>query len=327
VQAQNVHVELGKRSTAIPQVCESIVPAQIEGQVDVPALMKEANCKGSGDVLVEFTYVMTLAKREKNKKGQVREEQSVYEVYIPTLRSGTRARGVLLLTSHNGVAVPAEDLDRERLRAGERLEKAEDKIERDAMSHPARVVESAAGMLPLGTYPRTGINRDAFGIRRGGVTLDVRTFLRTCELTPVGHEQVNGRDTLVLSFKPRPDAQFSPNEKYIAQLLGTIWIDARDRIVMRLAGWPAGATETNSSNSTATHSADSTSTGGRPPAVYLEMKLLAEGTWLPWMSRINGADYPKLFDNVSYDSTITYSEYKRFNTETMGVQLETPKAP
>jgi hypothetical protein len=320
--AQDVHVELGKRSTAIPKDCEAIVPAAIEGRADVPALVKEAVCKGSGDVLIEYTYVMTLTRRDKNKKGEVKQETKVYEVYIPILKSGTHARGVLLLTSRNGVPVPPAEMERERLQAGKRLEKAEDEIERDAGSQPEKGSESAKGMSPLGTYPRTGINRSAFGIGRGGAALDVRTFLKTCEWKLNGRERLNGREQLVLSFTPRPDAQLSDKEKYIAQLTGTIWIDVQDRIVTRLTGWPMSAKDESDAGSTS-----ASTTGERTPAVYLEMTRLPEGVWLPKASRINGADYPKLFDHVAYDSMIGYSEYKRFSTETQGVQIEPPKAP
>jgi len=58
------------------------------------------------------------------------------------------------------------------------------------------------------------------------------------DLTLARHEQNSGRETLVFNFAPRPDAQFIENERYIAQLNGEIWIDAQDRIVTRLIGWP-----------------------------------------------------------------------------------------
>src|SRR5215207_3066523 len=44
VAAQNVRVNIGKRATAIPKVCESVTPASIENQVDIPTLVKEAFC-------------------------------------------------------------------------------------------------------------------------------------------------------------------------------------------------------------------------------------------------------------------------------------------
>jgi len=320
VVAQNVRVEAGKRAAAIPKICESVASASIEGQVDIPALAKEADCKGAGDMMNEYTYVLKFAKREKDKKGQVKEETRTFEVYIPTLKSGMHVRGILLLTSHDDVPVPPAELEKERLRAGERLEKEEQKIARSATPRPEANTGHAAGMLPLGMYGRMGINPGMLGIKRGGAALDLHTFLRECELALLRREQHDGREMLVFSFTPRRAAPFNDYEKYIARLSGTIWIDAKDRIVTRLAGWGPGAEG-------AQHADAASPSGVKPPAVYVEMMRLNEGVWLPRVMRLNGADYPGLFDHVSQDSTFTYSQYQRFYTEIKDVKLETPKAP
>src|SRR5947209_826649 len=181
IVAQNVRVEVGKRATTIPKICADVVPASIEGTVDIPALVKEVNCKGAGDMLNEYTYVMKSQKREKDKKGQFKEETKTYEVYIPTLKGGTRARGILLMTSQNGVPVPPNELEKERLRAGERLEKEENEIAR--RTAPTQTdSDQKTGMLPLGMYPHMGIHRDKLGIQRANLSLDVHTVLTTYEL-------------------------------------------------------------------------------------------------------------------------------------------------
>src|SRR5437667_10914108 len=87
--AQNASVTVGKRASRIPKACEGVVPASIEGTVDIPALVKEAYCKGAGDMMAEYSYVLNSAERSKDKKGQVQEETTTYEVFIPTLKSGT----------------------------------------------------------------------------------------------------------------------------------------------------------------------------------------------------------------------------------------------
>ena len=127
VVAQHARVEMAKHSTAIPKVCESVVPANIDGTVDVPALVKEAYCKGAGDMLVEYTYVAHSIRREKDKKGKEKEETFTYEVFFPTLKSGMHARGILVVTSHNGVPVPPNELEKERARAADRTEKEEER--------------------------------------------------------------------------------------------------------------------------------------------------------------------------------------------------------
>jgi len=311
--AQNAQVTLGKRASRIPKPCELLVPASIEGTVDIPALVKEAYCKGAGDMMTEYSYTMNSVTRSKDKKGQTREESTTYEVFIPTLKSGTQGKGILVVTARNGVPVPADELEKARAQAGERLEKAEEKNARETGT-PPEGDPNVKGMLPLGMYTHSTNNRSSIG-SKGSAALAIHTFLKTCVLTLKRREQHDGRETLVFTFTPRPDSQFSDNEKYIAQLTGEIWIDAQDRIVSRLAGWPSlSADSSNSSNPSITPVE-------RPPAVYVEMMHLPEGVWLPQVIRINGADYQKLFDGITKDTTSTFSKYIRFSTEIRDVKV------
>ena len=317
--AQNASVSIGKRASRIPKVCEAVVPASIDGPVDIPALVNEAYCKGAGDMMTEYSYVLNSVGRSKDKKGKTKEESTTYEVFIPTLKSGTHAKGILVVTSRNGVPVPADELEKARKQAGERLEKAEEKNARETPA-PAETDPSVKGMLPLGMYTHTTSNHSSF-TGKGSAALAIHTFLKTCELTLARREQHDGRETLVFNFTPRPEAQFPDNEKYIAQLTGQIWIDAQDRIVTRLAGWPSlAATPTNPTS-------QAPASGETPPAIYVEMMRLPEGVWLPHVVRINGADYQKLFDGITSDSLSTFSNYVRFSTEIKDVKVGSPGNP
>src|SRR5437773_238032 len=149
--AQNASVSVGKHVSRIPKACEGVVPASIDATVDIPALVKEAYCKGSGDMMAEYSYVLNSVGRSKDKKGQTKEESTTYEVFIPTLKSGTHAKGILVVTSRNGVPVAADELEKARKLAGERLEKAEEKNARETPS-PAETDSNVKGMLPLGGY-------------------------------------------------------------------------------------------------------------------------------------------------------------------------------
>ena len=310
VAGQNARVDVAKHLTPIPKACESVTPAAIEGTVDIAALVKEALCKGAGDMLSDYTFVVESVKREKDKKEKVKEERITYEVFIPTLKSGMRTKGVLIVTSRNQIPVPPDELEKERMKAAERIEKEEKKIESATPATPEARSTPVTGMMPLGSYAQTGINRSALGVRRAGATLAVRTFLKNCDLTLARREKIDGRETLIFNFTPRPDAAFTENEKYVAQLKGEIWIDAQDRIVTRLMGWPASTPAEQS------------------PAVYFEMmKLPAHGIWLPHVARINGADYPKLFDGIKTDSTSTYSNHIRFSSEVKDAKVGPPTQP
>jgi hypothetical protein len=224
------------------------------------------------------------------------------------------------------------------LRAGEHLEKEQNKIARDAAPHAEESHASSAGLMPLGMYPRTGVNRTTFGFQRGGAALDIHTFLRACEFKFVRRERLEGREALVLAFRPHPGAELGDDEKYVAGLSGMVWIDADDRIVTRLVGWPSagavGAKESNASGTTKKSNAKvkdkmpaapALAPGEGPPAVLVEMTRLPEGVWLPREIRLNGLDYPTLFDHIPYSVNFTYGEYKRFNTETKDVHINPPK--
>ena len=313
--AQNAQVTVNKQAGRIPKVCEGVVPTSIEGTVDVPTLVKEAYCKGAGDMIADYSYVMNSLGRSVDKKGQTKQWSTTYEVFIPTLKSGTRGKGILVVTARNGVPVREAELEKARTEAGERLEKAEEKNARERPS-PPETDANVKGMRPLGMYTRATNTRS-----KGSASLAIHTFLKTCELTLTRRGSYDGREVLVFSFAPRPDAQFNDNEKYIAQLTGEIWIDVQDRIVTRLVGWPTlNAGIPGSTN-------PPPASGERPPAVSVEMQRLPEGVWLPRVIRINGADYQKLFDGIDTESISIFSNYIRFSTEIQDIKVNPPNNP
>jgi hypothetical protein len=56
-------------------------------------------------MMAEYSYVMISRGRAKDKKGYTTERSTTYEVFIPTLKSGTHARGILVVTARDGVPV------------------------------------------------------------------------------------------------------------------------------------------------------------------------------------------------------------------------------
>ncbi len=304
VMAQSLEIKVGKSSKQIPKVCESVTPASLEGQLDVQALVKEVICKGAGDKIIEYAYVQNVVRREKKKTG-IEQKTWTYEVFIPTLKSGIRTKGVLLLISENGIAVPPNELEKARLSAAHKLEDEEEMISRKSAPDETKSAP-VTGMMPIGSYLRLN--------RRGTAVLDVNTFLQNVELTLSRRETQNGRETLVFQFSPRTNAQFKDNEKYISQLAGEISIDVADHILTRLVAWPASASAENA-----------TDQKGRLPAVSFEMLRLDTGVWLPALTRINGVDYPEVFSGIDLDVKNTYSNYVRFSTELKDVKIDAPK--
>lgn len=313
--AQSVHVAVGKLP-AIPKACEGLVSAEVEGQLDIPGLTREANCKGSGDMLIEYTYVMEYSSHSKDKKGREESETRVFEVYIPTLKDGAKTRGVLIMTSRNGVPVPPAKMEKVRREAGEQLEKEEIRVAKQKNVEPSLTTNSIVGMKPLGMYPRMTMQGSVLGFNRRGVTLDVHTVLLQSSLTYLGREDVEGRENLVFGFVPDSNARLDAFEGYVARIRGKLWIDAKDRIVTRLAGWPTASLES------AKGQKDFKSL---KPAVYLEMWRLPDGNWLPRETRVMASEYPQLFDGIISDAIVRYSDYQRFKAESKDAKIDAPK--
>jgi hypothetical protein len=315
--AQNARVSIDKRASRIPKSCEGVIPASID-PIDIAALVKEAYCKGAGDMLADYTYVMDSVGRSTDKKGRTKQISTTYEVFIPVLKSGTGGRGVMVVTARNGVPLREDELEKARMEAGKKLEKAEEKNAKEKPSAP-EVTADAKGMLPVGMYTSTTNNYSSRFGKSTSTTLGIHTFLKNCELTFARRQRHEGRETLIFNFTPLANAQFEESEQYIAQLTGEIWIDAQDHIVSRLVGRPTlkigGPVQTVAT------------AGEPPPAVYVEMQRLPEGVWLPRIVRINGADHQTLFDGMTWDFTWTFSNFRRFATEIKEIKINPESKP
>src|SRR6266496_358075 len=165
--AQKVRVRVENRNSATPKNCIGLLPATIDGSIDTAALAREADCKGSGDMMAKSTYVLNYFRRAFEKGGKVKEETTVFEIFMPTLKNGTWGRGIPLVTSRNGVPVSIAELEKERARAGEALEKEENKSTGAAVDEPVQT-NSANTMTPLGMYSSMKSFHEKFGVNLGG---------------------------------------------------------------------------------------------------------------------------------------------------------------
>jgi len=241
---------------------------------------------------------MDVTSRLVEKNGKSKTKNSKYEVFLPTLKVGTRARGILIEIEKDGAPVPPDKLEKERQKAGEKLEKEETRIDREAP--PANPPQGEVkGMSPIGMYSRSAVDRSG----RVDLAFTIISFLKTCDLTFLRRETIEGRPSLIFKFAARPGVAFGEGEGYIGQLNGELAIDAQDHIVTKLSGWPAGDNRT------------------APPAVYQEMMRLQDGTWLPRVNTVNAARYPMLSDKVNWDWSSTFSNYVRFVTEIKDVKI------
>ena len=126
---------------------------------------------------------------------------------------------------------------------------------------------------------------------------------------------IAGRETLVLSFRPTPGYVYDQTNVYypdgiedyaaaMSQLGGRIWIDAIDKVIVRVEARSASEAPDASSN-------DPT----KPAAAFVfELQRQANGTWLPSRSNYDSRGRENIFWKTSMSRSVTYSEYKLFKT-------------
>ncbi len=273
--------------------------------VNVAELIKDTLAHGKGDKLLsEYTYTLRWRERRTDKKGQVKETMELYESYIPTLRRQGDTSAVLLKLTEAGVPLPPEKIEKERQKAAERLLKAEAESQKQNSRTPPIFGEPPS----KGAYFMIRVGR-TFG---SDVQLSVRALLEGCEFGNVRRAALDGRAAIALDFRPLPDARFPGELRYVAQLAGTLWIDAAERVLLRAEGWPHEAA----------------ARAGKPALLYEQMRL-PDGYWLPRVAQLNGDTHRELFEQagnkLGVDYSFEFADFKRFGAETQDVKLKAPE--
>jgi hypothetical protein len=138
---------------------------------------------------------------------------------------------------------------------------------------------------------------------RGQSRSSIDDVVNTLEFVIQRREMVDGRDTIVVTFAPKPHAQPQTREGKMAKIFtGSIWIDELAREVVRVEG-------------TAT---DSMSFGlgmiarlGEGTRVALTRQPVDGDLWLPTSVRFAGAGRAMLFRKLNVDYAVDWYEYRK----------------
>ncbi len=266
--------------------------------LDVPALIQASDRNGAAmhSRLLEFTYIQKRITREIDPKGNVIERIREFEAY--PIKTEARHRHVLSLIKKDGVPVSPEQLKLNRQFAVAEMEQAEPE---DATTSPKP--ESEAG----GKYVTAGIGIGSAG---EGVWLGVSQFLRQCRFDASRLEQLENRQAIVLNMHSCQDIHADLREAYLAKLTGIVWIDATDKVVIRLKAWPMTALRTEQS------------TG---EVIVYEQQRVQGGIWVPRRIRLNGIGKAATFNGVDKDMIFEFTDYRHFSTEIKETEVLDPK--
>ena len=303
----------------------SLAPAQEQEQQqslqiqDIPALVGEAARNGQAfhRRMFDYTWTSTHTMREVNKRGEVTKETvEVYETYP------VRGEFVKKLVSLNGVLVSNQRAERELRRVTESLERAEREGSGSRATTFARepTALDAASSAELPVYGPTS----AFhGYGGGDISFAVSRFLRAGFFHSPRRERRRERETIVLDFRPRAD--FRPagsiEEPYL-KLAGRVWIDALERVVVRLEAWPIEASFATAQASNVAGRA--LSYPPAEPAVVFEQTRLPDGMWLESFVRIRTTENREVFNRVRLDYTKHVGDFRRFDTTTGEARIDKP---
>ena len=146
---------------------------------------------------------------------------------------------------------------------------------------------------------------------------DIEVFLRGCQFVNPRRERFRGQDVLVFDFEPNPE--FKPHklaERFAQKLAGVVWIDEKAHDVARLEAYFVG---------------DMKIGGGllanlqRGTSFVFEQAFINNEVWLPTYMEGHLGARVLLVKGFKVSFVTRYSDYKRFNVETLS-SIAKPKS-
>jgi hypothetical protein len=137
----------------------------------------------------------------------------------------------------------------------------------------------------------------------------IEIFLRACQFVNPRRERFRGQDVLVFDFEPNPEFKAHKLEEKVAQkLAGVVWIDEKAHDVARLEAYFVG---------------DMKFAGGllanlqKGTSFVFEQAFINNELWLPTYEEAHVGVRVLLVKGIKLNEVTRYSDYKRFNVETL----------
>jgi hypothetical protein len=259
--------------------------------------------------LYTYGFMATDTQYVLNNQAVVkREESKVYEVYPTAI--GKRSRWIYIQVSENGVPFSAEKIARERERAAKQTMDLEEKASKAQDNQTSSAYKPRFSSYGMRVEKHRGPSKTIWFI-------NPTDFLVSHDFFAPRRFTFNGREAILLNFRPRPNYVFDKTNvpysdgvaeygRVMSQLGGKVWIDARDKVIVRLEAKPIG--EFNALDSSTAVAPDATA------PVWFELRKLPDGTWAPSQSRYNSYGREDVFWKTGISRSLTYSDFKLFKT-------------
>jgi hypothetical protein len=138
---------------------------------------------------------------------------------------------------------------------------------------------------------------------------EIEVFLRVCQFVNPRHERFRGQEVLVFDFEPNPE--YKPKnlvEHVVKELAGVIWIDEKAKDVVRLEGYFVGDVHIG---------AGLLANLQKGTSFTFEQAYINNEVWLPTYVEAHVGVRFLLVKGIKASVSTSYSDYKRFNVETL----------
>jgi len=276
-------------------------------KLDVPKLIRSAQLNGEAmsKQVFDYSWKSKTLVRQFNKRGRLlKEVEQDHEVYP----SPGLTYVVQKLVKENGLPLSAKRAAKEQKRVDAELRQAE--LEQAFFRMGTANTENKTGCPIFGIW--TVLN----GIGGKETSLGVSDFLCFAEFFSPRIEVKDGRDTVILHFRPRGGLIPPAKEKTpFARLVGVMWVDLKDKVVSHIEAWPV-------ENPTQTAQENSSLVGA--PIVFDDMRL-ADGMWVRRTRYIDTRKDPLAFNGLNLEWKQEFGSYLRYFTEFKDYKVEEPK--
>ena len=137
----------------------------------------------------------------------------------------------------------------------------------------------------------------------------IEIFLRVCQFVNPRRERFRGQDVLVFDFEPNPE--YKPKnfvEHVVKELAGVVWIDEKAHDVVRLEAYFVGDVRL---------AAGVLANVQKGTSFVFEQAFINNEVWLPTYLEAHVGVRLLLVKGFKVNVTTRYSDYKRFNVETL----------
>lgn len=137
----------------------------------------------------------------------------------------------------------------------------------------------------------------------------IEVFLRTSQFVNPRRERFRGQDVLVFDFEPNPE--YKPKnlvEKVVKELAGVVWVDEKANDVARLEAYFVGDFHL---------AGGMVATLQKGTSFVMEQAYVNNEVWLPTYQEAHIGARVLLFKGFKVNVVTRYSDYKKFNVETL----------